>query len=88
MLSEVLAPKIEHRVLDIAAAQGNFALTMAELGYDVTWNDLRDDLVGYVREKHERGSISFSPGNAFDLSFSASFRLRVDHGSHRTCGTS
>jgi 2-polyprenyl-3-methyl-5-hydroxy-6-metoxy-1,4-benzoquinol methylase len=34
------------RILDIAAAQGNFSLTLAELGYDVTWNDLRADIAG------------------------------------------
>ena len=32
-------------VLDIAAAQGNFSLTLAERGYQVTWNDLRADLI-------------------------------------------
>ncbi len=57
------------RILDVAAAQGNFSLALAELGYDVTWNDLRADLVGYVRLKHERGTIHFAPGNAFDLGF-------------------
>jgi 2-polyprenyl-3-methyl-5-hydroxy-6-metoxy-1,4-benzoquinol methylase len=67
MLSEVLAPGA--RILDIAAAQGNFSLSMAELGYDVTWNDLREDLADYVKAKYERGNISFSPGNAFDLKF-------------------
>lgn len=55
------------KVLDVAAAQGNFSLALAERGYDVTWNDLRDDLIGYVRLKHERGNISFLPGNLFDL---------------------
>ena len=31
------------RIIDIAAAQGNFSLHLAEAGYRVTWNDLRDD---------------------------------------------
>jgi 2-polyprenyl-3-methyl-5-hydroxy-6-metoxy-1,4-benzoquinol methylase len=57
------------RVLDIAAAQGNFSLAIAEMGYDVTWNDLREDLADYVRIKYESGQISFAPGNAFDLDF-------------------
>lgn len=60
-------------VLDIAAGQGNFSLIMAEKGYKVTWNDLRDDLVNYVRLKMEYGDITFSPGNAFELSFSGLF---------------
>lgn len=71
LLQEVLAPGA--RVLDIAAAQGNFSLALAELGYDVTWNDLRAELAGYVRLKHERGPIEFAPGNVFDLHFPALF---------------
>jgi 2-polyprenyl-6-hydroxyphenyl methylase/3-demethylubiquinone-9 3-methyltransferase len=71
MLTEVLAPGA--RVLDIAAAQGNFSLTLAEMGYKVTWNDLRGDLAEYVRLKHERGEIDFAPGNAFELSFPTPF---------------
>jgi len=55
------------RILDVAAAQGNFSLALAELGYDVTWNDLRAELADYVRLKHESGSISFAAGNAFEL---------------------
>jgi 2-polyprenyl-3-methyl-5-hydroxy-6-metoxy-1,4-benzoquinol methylase len=56
-------------VLDVAAAQGNFSLTLAEMGYRVTWNDLRTELVDYVKIKHERGSITYAPGNAFELAF-------------------
>ena len=59
----------ESRILDIAAAQGNFSLTLAEAGYDVTWNDLRADLEGYVRLKYERGTLTYAPGNAFELEF-------------------
>jgi 2-polyprenyl-3-methyl-5-hydroxy-6-metoxy-1,4-benzoquinol methylase len=55
------------RVLDIAAAQGNFSIVLAELGYTVTWNDLRDDLVGLVELKTDRRDIRFLPGNVFDL---------------------
>jgi 2-polyprenyl-3-methyl-5-hydroxy-6-metoxy-1,4-benzoquinol methylase len=71
LITEVL-PK-GARILDIAAAQGNFSLALAELGYDVTWNDLRGDLSGYVRLKHEYGKIEFAPGNAFELVFPSSF---------------
>src|ERR1700732_2675150 len=46
------------RVLDIAAAQGNFSLSLAELGYDVTWNDLRAELAEYVQLKYEFGKIT------------------------------
>jgi 2-polyprenyl-3-methyl-5-hydroxy-6-metoxy-1,4-benzoquinol methylase len=61
------------RILDIAAAQGNFSLTLGELGYDVTWNDIRADLAEYVQLKHEFGKITFAPGNAFELAFSSPF---------------
>jgi len=61
------------RLLDIAAAQGNFSLSLAEMGYRVTWNDLRADLAEYVKLKHERGAIEFAPGNVFELKFSAPF---------------
>lgn len=61
------------RVLDIAAAQGNFALSLAELGYEVTWNDLRAELADYVKLKHERGEIRYAPGDVFALGFGAEF---------------
>jgi 2-polyprenyl-6-hydroxyphenyl methylase/3-demethylubiquinone-9 3-methyltransferase len=71
LLTEVLSPGA--RVLDVAAAQGNFSLALAELGFDVTWNDLRAELADYVRLKHERGKIEFAAGNAFDLAFPSLF---------------
>jgi 2-polyprenyl-6-hydroxyphenyl methylase/3-demethylubiquinone-9 3-methyltransferase len=55
------------RIIDVAAAQGNFSLRLAEAGFDVTWNDLRADLEGYVRRKYEHGAISYLPGDAFAL---------------------
>ena len=71
LLTEVLSPGA--RILDIAAAQGNFSLILAELGFDVTWNDLRPELADYVRLKYERGKITYAAGNAFELSFPAPF---------------
>jgi len=62
-------------ILDIAAAQGNFSLVLAELGYDVTWNDLRQELAGYVRLKHESGLLRYAPGNAFELDFPGRFDM-------------
>jgi 2-polyprenyl-6-hydroxyphenyl methylase/3-demethylubiquinone-9 3-methyltransferase len=63
------------RVLDVAAAQGNFTLALAETGYCVTWNDLREDLVGYVQLKHEHGDVDFMPGNIYDIETGATFDL-------------
>jgi 2-polyprenyl-6-hydroxyphenyl methylase/3-demethylubiquinone-9 3-methyltransferase len=71
LLTEVLSPG--GRILDIAAAQGNFSLALAELGFDVTWNDLRAELADYVRLKYERGQIEYAPGNAFELNFPSLF---------------
>ena len=71
LLSEVLAPGA--RVLDMAAAQGNFSIVLAERGYRVTWNDLRSDLEAYVRLKHRTGEIRYAPGNAFELQFDELF---------------
>lgn len=71
LITEVLRPGA--RILDIAAAQGNFSLSLAELGYHVTWNDLRAELEPYVRLKHEHGTIDYRPGNAFELHFERPF---------------
>jgi len=61
------------RILDVAAAQGNFTLRMAEGGYRVTWNDLRSELQPYVRSKHERGDVEYRPGNILELRFDTQF---------------
>ena len=71
LIQEALAPGA--RILDVAAAQGNFSLALAELGYRVVWNDLRAELAGYVGLKHERGEIDYAPGNAFELGFGEEF---------------
>jgi 2-polyprenyl-6-hydroxyphenyl methylase/3-demethylubiquinone-9 3-methyltransferase len=71
LLTEVLAPAA--RVLDIGAAQGNFSLQLAEMGFEVTWNDLRSELADYVRMKQESGTLHFAAGNAFELKFPWTF---------------
>ncbi|MEH2385330.1 MAG: methyltransferase domain-containing protein [Nostoc sp.] len=61
------------KILDIAAAQGNFSLSLAELEYEVTWNDLRKELIDYVKLKWESGIVHYAPGNIFDLKFDTQF---------------
>ncbi|WGV24078.1 class I SAM-dependent methyltransferase [Halotia branconii] len=61
------------KVLDVAAGQGNFSLMLAELGYEVTWNDFREDLIDYVKLKREYGTINYVPGNVFSVSFDFDF---------------
>ena len=73
MAASVLKPG--DRILDLAAAQGNYTLWLAERGFDVTWNDLRTDVEGYVRLKWERGIVHFAPGDAFELTFPTPFDL-------------
>ena len=73
MAASVLKPG--DRILDLAAAQGNYTLWLAERGYEVTWNDLRADEEGYVRLKWERGAVHYAPGNAFELDFPDPFDL-------------
>ena len=60
-------------IIDIAAAQGNFSLALAEHGYKVLWNDLRGELADYVKLKYEKGDIEFLAGNAFDLNLGEQF---------------
>jgi 2-polyprenyl-3-methyl-5-hydroxy-6-metoxy-1,4-benzoquinol methylase/glycosyltransferase involved in cell wall biosynthesis len=61
------------KVLDVAAGQGNFSLALAELGYEVTWNDLREELADYVKLKQEKGNINYAPGNILTLNFDSCF---------------
>ena len=63
---EALVPK-ESTILDLAAAGGNFTLPLAEKGYRVTWNDLRSELVDYVKLKHDFGKVEFVKGNIFEF---------------------
>lgn len=61
------------KILDVAAAQGNFTLVLAEMGYEVTWNDLREELIDYVKLKYEFGTVHYAPGNIFDQNFDNQF---------------
>ena len=73
LIKKILKPG--QRILDVAAGQGNFSLALAELDYEVTWNDIREELIGYVELKKEKGVIHYAPGNVFDLEFRSFFDL-------------
>ncbi len=75
-LVESVAGK-EAKILDVAAAQGNFTLALAEEGYDVTWNDIRGDLAEYVEMKREKGNIKYKAGNAFEVEFDELFDVVI-----------
>jgi len=45
------------RVADIASAQGNFGLLLAEAGFDVTAIDLQEDFLRYARKRHTSGKF-------------------------------
>lgn len=53
-------------VADIACAAGNFALVLAERGYDVTGVDLLEDLLVYAEKKRTHGKIRFVQSNLMD----------------------
>ncbi|QNA83235.1 methyltransferase domain-containing protein [Sphingomonas sp. So64.6b] len=56
------------KLLDLAAAQGNYTLAAAAMGYHITGNDPRADLVDYVKLKSPLAErIEFVPGNIFEL---------------------
>ncbi len=57
------------KILDVAGASGNFTLKLAEMGYEVTWNDMFPDLAEYVEMKREKGIVKYKPGNVFELEF-------------------
>jgi 2-polyprenyl-6-hydroxyphenyl methylase/3-demethylubiquinone-9 3-methyltransferase len=73
MIKNTIAPPA--KILDVAAAQGNFSLLLAEAGYHVTWNDIRSELVDYVRLKYEVGRLDFLPGNLLNLQLRDTFDM-------------
>lgn len=55
------------RVADLACAQGNFALLLAEKGYDVTAVDLHPTFLRYAQKKYETGKCRFIQSNIMEF---------------------
>ncbi len=54
------------RVLDVACAQGNFALLLAETGFTVTALDLSEEFLAYAKKKYTHGEVEFVHANVMD----------------------
>lgn len=55
------------KVADVACAAGNFALMLAENGYQVTGVDLLHDFLNYAKKKQTKGKeVNFVQGNLMD----------------------
>lgn len=61
---DFLPPPAE--VADVACAAGNFALMLAESGYQVTGVDLLADFLRYAEKKKTGGRIEFVQGNLME----------------------
>lgn len=55
------------RVLDLACAQGNFGLLLAEKGYDVTAVDIHPEFLRYAMKKYERGRFQTRQANLMEF---------------------
>ncbi|MBY0471076.1 methyltransferase domain-containing protein [bacterium] len=64
-LIRIFAPG--RRVADLASAQGNFALTLAEEGYDVTAVDLHPEFLKYAQKKYTHGKFKTVNANLMDF---------------------
>jgi 2-polyprenyl-6-hydroxyphenyl methylase/3-demethylubiquinone-9 3-methyltransferase len=65
------------RILDVAAAQGNFSIALVRAGYEVTWNDIRRELIEFVKLKHSGPGIEFRAGNVFEVDFAKPFDVAL-----------
>jgi 2-polyprenyl-3-methyl-5-hydroxy-6-metoxy-1,4-benzoquinol methylase len=70
-IEEVLRLVREHcrgkRVADLACAQGNFGLLLAEQGYDVTAVDIHPEFLKYAKKKHTTGKFLTVQANLIEF---------------------
>jgi len=57
------------KILDIGCAQGNFSITLAEMGFSVVALDLRFHFLSYSRMKHEKGDLRWVNASLENLPF-------------------
>jgi 2-polyprenyl-3-methyl-5-hydroxy-6-metoxy-1,4-benzoquinol methylase len=55
------------RIADLASAQGNFGLMLAEEGYDVTAVDIHPEFLRYAKKKHTHGDFKTVQANLMDF---------------------
>ena len=67
-----LAPKA---ILDVGCAQATLALMLAEEGYAVCANDLRQEFLEYAKSRYDRGNIEFLAGSVYEINPSRKFDL-------------
>ena len=56
-----------NRLADLACAQGNFGLLLAERGYDVTAVDIHPEFLNYARKKHTHGTFRTIQANLMEF---------------------
>ena len=70
-IDEVLKLVKEHspgpRVADLACAQGNFGILLAERGYDVTAVDIKEEFLRYAKKKHTHGKFQTLLANIMEF---------------------
>ena len=55
------------RIADMASAQGNFGLLLAEEGYDVTAVDIKEEFLAYAKKKYTGGKFSCVQANLMEF---------------------
>uniref|UniRef100_A0A7C4YJD1 Methyltransferase domain-containing protein n=1 Tax=candidate division WOR-3 bacterium TaxID=2052148 RepID=A0A7C4YJD1_UNCW3 len=64
-------------ILDIGCAQGTLSLILAEEGYNVFANDIRESFIEYAKLRYEKGNIKFIVGNFEEIEFKEKFDLII-----------
>ena len=61
------------RIADMASAQGNFGLLLAEEGYDVTAVDIKEEFLAYAKKKYTAGKFACVQANLMEFRSSEPF---------------